>query len=230
MVYIWVHRLGLIYAVCVSDSPVWSTETFCLWPAVPCTISQTSSGGNRTQHRSSSYHQHTGLRTSTRSYTLRCTVHPNFLVCMYTMQECTLVTCSNSMSPNLLTVKFRLDPDCRLLLHRMRSCLRKWECILVNWSRQGNIACTVLGSNWISSSIPWRNTVSIICNVRMWCSSVWISSAKEHSHVIDTHTNTSSKSCYFFNRNLCNTFKWPWLLCFQTICVKSYLKSKELHS
>lgn len=142
------------------------------------------------------------------------------------------------MSPNLLIVKFRLDPDCRLLLHRIRSCLRKWECILVSWSRQGNIACTALGSNW-SSSIPWRNTVSIICSVRMWCSSVWMSSAKEHSHVIDTHTNTSSKSYYFFFIEICVTFlndlgSYVFRLAvvdfaILVVVTKSYLSSKELH-
>ncbi|TNN23344.1 hypothetical protein EYF80_066537 [Liparis tanakae] len=40
-------------------------------------------------------------------------------------------------------VKLRLDPDCRLLLRRRRSFSRKWECILVSWSRQGNMAYTV---------------------------------------------------------------------------------------
>lgn len=87
-------------------------------------------------------------------------------------------------------VKLRLDPVCRLLLRRRRSCPRKWECILISWSRQGNIACTVLGSSWSSSSMPWRNTLSIMCNVRMWCSSVWISSVKDKQpHHRHTHQN-----------------------------------------
>lgn len=87
-------------------------------------------------------------------------------------------------------VKLRLDPVCRLLLRRRRSCPRKWECILISWSRQGNIACTVLGSSWSSSSMPWRNTLSIMCSVRMWWSSVWISSAKDKQpHHRHTHQN-----------------------------------------
>lgn len=88
------------------------------------------------------------------------------------------VTCSNSMSPSWLMVKLCPDPDCRLLLRRRKSCSRKWECILISWSRHGNSACTTPGLSWSSSSMPWRNTFSIICSVCKWRTSVWISSIK----------------------------------------------------
>lgn len=102
---------------------------------------------------------------------------------IWTVTWSVAVTCSSSISPSWWMVKLRQDPGCRLLWRRCSSCARKWECILIRWSRQGNKEFMVLGSSWSSSSMPCRNTLSMIYRVLMWCSSVWISSDRNtHTH------------------------------------------------
>lgn len=88
-------------------------------------------------------------------------------------------TCSNNTSPSWWMVKLCPDPGCRLLLRRRKSWSRKWEWILVSWSRHGNSPWTILGFSWSSSSMPWRKTLSIMCSVCTWRTSVWISSVKD---------------------------------------------------